>query len=710
VHKKTLLFALLILSSFTGRPQYLNWAKQAHAAALGLCQPYGISVDAVGNVYTTGYFAGTVDFDPGPGAYNLVAGGEATFIQKLDASGNFVWAKQFAAMTIARSISADSFGNVYITGEFQGAIDFDPGPGTFTLTSHGSFDAFLVKLDSAGNFVYAAQFGGTGDDYGESVVTDHLGNVYLAGYFSKTVDFDPSPGVYNISAVPTTRGNGFLVKLDSSGSFLFAKDIGASSGTGTTAKSFGTAVAVDYAENIYLTGTFADTIDFDPGAGVYSMISASGAAVFANTFVSKLNPSGGFMWARQIGGIAGCSPTAIGVDISGNVLVSGVFDFTIDLDPGAAAFDVTCISTTGYQNVYIDKLSPSGDFVWGCMVGSPDIIQAYSLCLDKSASVYTTGMFRNTVNFDPGAGSHLLSAGSTPNVYVQKLDSNGHFVSAIQNAVSGSAVNAQSTGGIAIDAKRNIYLAGIFQGGYDFDPAAGTFIMSSLAGATDAFIEKLFQYKFGADTATSCGNYSIGGSTYTTTGTYYDTLTTGLGIDSIVTLSITINPMPHAGFITGTGDSICHGATITLTDTATGGVWSVANSHATMSGAIVTGVTTGRDTITYTVANSCGSDHTVYPIYVKNCTASGVASTSAEEMTFQIVPNPNNGMFNVSFSSGIYEQAFVTITNIMGQRIKEFTVYANRENPVSLDVPAGMYFLTATDQNMAFTAKIVVAK
>src|SRR5262249_14945501 len=156
---------------------------------------YSIAVDASGNVYTTGFFHGTVDFDPGSGTKNLVATGSNTdiFISKLDASGNYVWAKKIGGNTadIGYSIAFDASGNVYTTGSFQGTVDFDPGTGTQNLVASGSTEIFISELDASGNFVLAKHMGGGLYGYGQCIKVDASGNIYTTGYFSGTADFDP---------------------------------------------------------------------------------------------------------------------------------------------------------------------------------------------------------------------------------------------------------------------------------------------------------------------------------------------------------------------------------------------------------------------------------------------------------------------------------------------------------------------------------------
>ena len=163
-----------------------------------------IAVDGSGNIYTTGTFTGTVDFDPGAGIANLISAGvEDIFVSKLDASGNFVWAKSMGGTSPDQgySIAVDGSGNVYTTGYFLGTADFDPSVGTLNITSIGSTDIFVSKLDASGNFVWAKGIGGATDDFGNSIAVDGSGNVYTTGYFQETVDFDPNAGTANLSSV-----------------------------------------------------------------------------------------------------------------------------------------------------------------------------------------------------------------------------------------------------------------------------------------------------------------------------------------------------------------------------------------------------------------------------------------------------------------------------------------------------------------------------
>src|SRR5690606_31139988 len=104
----------------------------------------------------------------------------------------------------AEDIAIDVQGNIYVTGRFTRTSDFDPGSGVFNLSPHSSQgDLFVQKIDSAGNLDWAVNMGGTGAVCeGVSIATDNFGGVYITGYFNNSVDFDPSSG----QAIRTSNG------------------------------------------------------------------------------------------------------------------------------------------------------------------------------------------------------------------------------------------------------------------------------------------------------------------------------------------------------------------------------------------------------------------------------------------------------------------------------------------------------------------------
>ena len=191
-----LIILVLVAGAFVAAPAAasdgdLVWTRRLGGASGD--NGRGVAVDGSGNVYTTGIFLGTSDFDPGAGTFNLTAAGESdVFVSKLDSSGSLVWVRQLGGTgtDVGSHVAVDGSGNVYTAGHFSGMADFDPGVGTFDLTAAGGTDVFVSKLNSTGNLVWARQLGGTSNDQGFGVAVDGSGNVYTTGSFG-TADFDP---------------------------------------------------------------------------------------------------------------------------------------------------------------------------------------------------------------------------------------------------------------------------------------------------------------------------------------------------------------------------------------------------------------------------------------------------------------------------------------------------------------------------------------
>ncbi len=452
------------------------WAKQLGGSSIEVA--YSIVTDGSGNIYTTGIFDGTVDFDPGGGTFNLTsAGSYDVFISKLDLSGNFIWGKQLGGTLsdYGNSVSVDGSGNIFIAGNFQGTADFDPGAGTFNLTSiNGSSDIFISKIDAFGNFVWAKQMQGNAMDWAYSISVDGSGNVYSTGFFRESADFDPGAGVFNLKIFGTDNGL-FISKLDASGNFVWAKS------SGTSAVTYGKSVKVDLGGNVYTTGYFYGTVDFDPGAGVFNLISAS--AKTGDVFISKVDASGNFIWAKQLGGSSDDQAFSIVLDGSGNVYTCGYFSGVADFDPGAGTFNLT---SAGSLDIFISKLDGSGNFVWAKQMGGTSDDRAYSMMLDGSGNIYITGLFYNSADFDPGAGTFNLTGSGSSDIFISKLDASGNFVWA--KKMGGTLSDWASS--IAVDGSSNVYTTGVFNNTADFDPGAAVFNLTS-SGFDDVFVSKL---------------------------------------------------------------------------------------------------------------------------------------------------------------------------------------------------------------------------
>lgn len=441
-----------------------------------------IFVDNAGNVYNTGYFRGTVDFDPGPGTYNLTSNGnDDIFVQKLDVNGNLLWARKFGGIgdDYGISIGVDWSGNVYTFGHYQNTVDFDPGPGIQNHTSYGYFDMFIHKLDVAGNFVWAKVIGGTSGDGAASINVSGSGNLTLTGSFSGTVDFDPGINYFYMHSTLSDNSDAFVLRLNSSGDFIFAK------GMGGTGYDGGGSITVDGWGHIYSAGTYNENGDFDPGPGLFALPLTN----YYNGYISKLDALGNFIWAKALESDGGfIQLSSIKVDKFGDIVVTGSFGGTVDFDPGVATYNLS----SSLNDLFVLKLNEDGDLVWVEQIGSNGFADSRSMWIDADENIYITGNFSGTVDFDPGIGTFNQSSATvgSPDIFALKLDALGLFVWAIR--IGGTTYDV----GLGITGKGfdDIYFTGYFSGTVDFNPNAGLYTLSSGGGGNlNMFVTKLNQ-------------------------------------------------------------------------------------------------------------------------------------------------------------------------------------------------------------------------
>ena len=379
-------------------------------------------------------------------------------------------------------VKTDAMGNVISAGWFKGNIDFDTDPtfGVNTyLNSNGQQAGYLQKVDANGDFVWAVKLGSTGTVRLFGLDVDAAGNSYVSGYFFGTADMDPGSGVEELIAVG--GADVFIVKINADGTLGWARQIG------DVGNEVGYSLVLDDAGNITLAGVFEGTVDMDPGTGTTQLTSVG----YSDMFVSKLDPAGDLIWARQL------SPTTPGngheeelehtIDSDGNLLVTGWFAAGFDFDPGPAVLE---LNTTGNTDLFVLKLDPNGDLVWVKQVGSSSsagLVLGEGIGTDLADNVYIAGRFTNITDFDPGPGLLQLPPFSD-GTYILKLDANGDFQWVRE--IVGNQTDVAN--GIAVAADGTSYTVGYFTGTPDFDNGPGTFtITSSFSGTADVYILKL---------------------------------------------------------------------------------------------------------------------------------------------------------------------------------------------------------------------------
>lgn len=425
------------------------------------------AVDNQKNIYIAGTFSGTVDFDPGISFSNLTSdtsiGKGTSFLAKYDEQGNFIFVHQMNISATDMIIS--SVGNICIVGIFSQKKDFDPGNGKAEFSSNGSNDIFFAKYDKDGNYISSFHFGGKGSDIVRDFSIDVNENIFICGNFSDTVDFNP--GVGKINLISKANKNIFFAKFDNKGELIFAKSI---EGTGTSNSNqeglsisydkqggvclggrfanssvdfdpgpsvvnytAGNAVrgfisrydasgnyisvkvytlaniyhtALDKDDNLYIAGSMVDSMDMDPGPNV-RMIRSKG---YLDMWVAKYDANGNYVYATVFESIEINNPLEMCVDFKGNLIVTGKYRDSINLDPVNRK---VVYSNSTFGEEFLVRFDAQGNInFYSTFSGSLE-----SIAVDPKGGLILAGTFLDTVDFDFG----------TDNVSLTSLVKRGNF-------------------------------------------------------------------------------------------------------------------------------------------------------------------------------------------------------------------------------------------------------------------------------------------
>jgi|JI9StandDraft_1071089.scaffolds.fasta_scaffold10786_5 hypothetical protein len=379
----------------------------------------GVSVDASGDVYVSGGFFNTIDFNPGAGVNNLVSSGsDDIFVAKYSSAGVYQWAIKIGGTgsDVSRSCAYDATGNVYVTGRLGSAnADFDPGAGSALLSTAGNDDIFLAKYSSAaGAYQWAFRVGAGNGDSGEGVSTDGSGTAFLTGFFQSTADFNPGAGTNNL--ISAGNDDIYVASYTSAGAYSWAFRIGGTNqdqGRNVVYSSIGTGA-------LAVTGYFAGTnVDFDP-SGSTANRSSNGND---DAFVGKYTPAGTFFWAFGFGSAGGAERgEGIAIDGVGNVYVAGRLNGTADFNPAAGVNNIS--NSGGGEDLYVAEYASDGSYQFAFNVGGPNTDRAAGVSVSSTGDMYITGLFAAALNvdFDPTAATVNLTTGNAgnDNVFVAK--------------------------------------------------------------------------------------------------------------------------------------------------------------------------------------------------------------------------------------------------------------------------------------------------
>lgn len=478
--------------------------------------------DDAGNLYITGKFSGTVDFDPGPSVTMVNAVKQLDiFIAKYSSSGQLIWVKSIGGLNHdgGSDIGIDAEGNIYVAGEFGGIVDFDPGSSTFNLDATTFANVFVLKLNHAGDFVWARNVG-YGGGHNTTILTMHpLGHVIVGGTFGNSGDFDPSSAVTTL----TSKGNAdiFILSLDLDGNFDWARSFG-----GVDREAIND-IEIDGENNILITGEYVDTVDFDPGPGLQMAVPFGGR----DLYLLKLNEQGNFERVFTTGSTGYDSGQTIEMDHDGNILFFGEYSKTMDIDPGPGVVEIK------FWDAFLSKLDVNWNLLWVKTFSGEFGYQA-PIRLDSLQNIY---MLVNSTYIagDPEKPNQWLYGGDKEDVFLLKLTPEGDFVWI--NQFNG---DGYSYGKDLVIEGYDLYITGHFDSSLDLDPAASIELIQSEGSQTDMFIMKIVQCGpvYHTINVTRCEAYDVPNSdeVWTVSGVYHRQLISGNGCDSLLTVNLTI--------------------------------------------------------------------------------------------------------------------------------------------------------------------------
>jgi hypothetical protein len=418
----------------------------------------------------------------------------------LPLTGTCIWARHFGGVIVGAdgattaAIKEDKNGNVIAVGTFKGTVNFGGG----SVASDGGQDAFIVKYDSSGSYVWGRTIHGAGNEYATGVGLDSAGNLIVVGNFGGTANF------LGVSLTAGSQGDVFVMKLSAAGTLAWVKSFG-----GSAAETVN-GVALDQANNIFLTGGYGfygSAIDFGGGP---LRLSAGTSAYQYDMYVAKLSADGNYLWANGYGGLGYDVGNAVAVDANGDVLVVGSFQQT-------ASFGGSQFTSSGGYDLLLAKYSGvNGSHIWSRSGGGTGNDLGRAVTVDVDGNVLIAGDFMGSANFGGGTITSLYSSGMLVAKY---LPSGSHVWSRGFSALA--SFGSASGKSLAADSSGNIVVSGTVSGSVAFD---GTYLGF---GSPDIVVAKLdgnggtiwaksygdMQSDYGFAVATGAGNnILVGGS------------------------------------------------------------------------------------------------------------------------------------------------------------------------------------------------------
>lgn len=375
----------------------------------------------------------------------------------------------------------DSKGNTVMFGYFKGTMDFMPGPGVLNVTTKGlGTDHYILKINNDGSFAWLKILEADGTNRSREICIDSQDNIIVCGEFTGKIDMDPGSGkkLFTNNNSSNQKPDLYVCKLDPDGKYLGAAQI-----KGNDFKRINS-VITDDEDNILISGLYSGTADFDPSSQEVLL-----TATRSNGFICKLNKDCSYVWVRNLAGAGRTAVLKLSLDSQKNLVATGEFTRTADLDPGEGEALVTSSGNDNYTDNFVIKLDPDGQYIWSRHLknkGSTNLLM--TTVTDRQGNIFIAGDYLGTIEPDPDNSDKKHTSRGRADIYIIKLDTAGRYVW----SCSIGAKEDESVFDMEVDINGDIYYSGDFGATVDFDPGSGTYQLTGHGvNGSEPFLSKL---------------------------------------------------------------------------------------------------------------------------------------------------------------------------------------------------------------------------
>ncbi len=500
-----------------------------------------IAIDTSGDYYLAGTFSDKIDVDPSSGTYNLSTRSSSNydiFICKYSNNSKLIWAKSLVNLRFCgiTQIALDPNQNLIVTGWFRDSIDLDPSSNKAMRYSINAYSLFIAKFDQNGNFIWGNSFHGEMEIYNELCVTSDS-SIYMSFHFTDTIDVDHSSKQKLLISRVRGKNDIALCKYDSKGDLIWAGQV---KGAGKGAIQ---SLAVNRNGNLIVAYTGIDTMDI--GINGKQQLLAGDTTSFS--FFAKYSKQGEFITSGAFSSSRLVRVYELQINNNNNITVSGFFRDTTDFDPDTSVYGIlpnNRLQSNLYIGFYVCQMDSNFNFKWvrtSLMSNNPLFINSSALD-PKNGDIYITGSFSDSIFYHPDNPQKWKKSVGNRDIFIVRYSKDGVFGGF--KSIGGKMDDDGN--GVAIGKDQHIFITGNFEGLVDFDPSGSGHNLTTSSNE-NVFVLKQKQCITSSKVfrrETLCGPRLSPSKKYlwTKSGTYNDTLHTDNGCDSIVNLTLTINP------------------------------------------------------------------------------------------------------------------------------------------------------------------------